>query len=76
MDNRLLKASRVPVAWDVRARPFRTIEAIYGGKRSPTSPRTLKWELEWEGKGAHVTDGNKGKTKVLAELRALVWSGR
>lgn len=32
------------------------------------------WEVNWEHTEAHVIDGSKSKTEVLAELKALIWS--
>jgi len=35
---------------------------------------TAIWELNWEHTDAHIVDGSKSKTDVLAELKALIWS--
>ncbi len=35
---------------------------------------TEMWELNWEHTSAHIVDGSKSKTEVLAELKALIWS--
>lgn len=32
------------------------------------------WELDWAYSNAHIVDGSKSKTDVLAELKALIWS--
>ncbi|MGH7792929.1 MAG: hypothetical protein ACREOB_11510, partial [Thermodesulfobacteriota bacterium] len=32
------------------------------------------WELNWEYTDAHIIDGSKSKTDVLAELKVLIWS--
>ncbi len=33
------------------------------------------WQLSWRDTGAHVIDAGKPKADVLAELKALIWSG-
>lgn len=35
---------------------------------------TAIWELNWEHTDAHIIDGSKSKTDVLAEVKALIWS--
>jgi thymidylate kinase len=35
---------------------------------------TAIWELSWEHTDAHIIDGSKSKSDVLAELKALIWS--
>lgn len=33
------------------------------------------WELNWEHTEAHVIDASKSKSDVLAEVKAIIWSG-